>query len=119
MYRYGIDFCCCSSLILFSLANASKENYVSIIFIIPKHSNGCKVNPKTSNQILLSTYLQEPKGSHEFPQLPLLRGKRFDLLGPGSLADTLAHCLYCGRKIINTSSRLRHINTEHGAEHQG
>ena len=66
-----------------------------------------------------NAYLQALKGSHEFPHLPLLRGKRFELLGPGELADTLAHCLYCGRKIININTRLRHINTEHGAEHHG
>jgi hypothetical protein len=73
----------------------------------------------TSKTRLNSPYLQVPQTDHESPQFPLLRGKRFDLLFPGELADTLAHCLYCGRKIINTNTRLRHINTEHGAEHMG
>ena len=63
----------------------------------------------------LTNYLQAPQDSQELPQLPLLRGKRFELLGPGELADTLAICTYCGEKIPDTM--ITHVMSQHQQEH--
>eukprot|EP00092_Neocalanus_flemingeri_P006389 GFUD01006878.1.p1 GENE.GFUD01006878.1~~GFUD01006878.1.p1 ORF type:complete len:277 (-),score=69.63 GFUD01006878.1:111-941(-) len=54
---------------------------------------------------------------HVSPQLPLLRGKQFELLSPGELKDTLSYCIYCNKKFCNPSSRGSHMLSQHHEEH--
>lgn len=50
-------------------------------------------------------------------KLPLYRGKKFELLSPGELKDTMSHCLYCSRKLCNPSTRFSHLLSQHHQEH--
>ena len=70
---------------------------------------------QTLTQNKQHAYLQAQQDIDVFPLLPLLRGKRFELLGPGELADTLAICTYCGEKIPDTM--ITHVMSHHQQEH--
>eukprot|EP00091_Calanus_sinicus_P000274 TRINITY_DN10207_c0_g1_i1.p1 TRINITY_DN10207_c0_g1~~TRINITY_DN10207_c0_g1_i1.p1 ORF type:complete len:112 (-),score=26.65 TRINITY_DN10207_c0_g1_i1:165-500(-) len=65
--------------------------------------------------------VQTAKRSQNVPatpkQLPLYRGKKFELLTPSELKDVMSHCIYCSKKLSNPSARFSHLLSQHHQEH--